>query len=193
MPLLACLDVPLSSALGRPLPEGTPVMSPTRPEREEDCSQPGPAARPADVPRTTPVSGPAEVEARLELHLSQCRRRGGVLALLCVSVDSVACPGGSVSAHLEQKVRQEVSNRIGNAVRGSDSILRESDRDTCVVMPGADTGVAERVGRRLEHLVNGDYRIAGELLEVSVRIGAAAHPQDGLRASELLRKAGDRD
>lgn len=168
-------------------------MSPTRPEREEDCSRPGPQDRQAPVPRTTQVSGPAEVQARLELHLSQCRRRGGVLALLCVSVDGVLRDGGEVSASMEQRVRQEVSNRIGNAVRGSDAILRESDRDTCVVMPGADTRVAERVGRRLERLVSGDYRVAGELLQVAVRIGAAAHPDDGLRAAELLRKAGDRD
>ena len=168
-------------------------MSPTRPEREEDCSRPGSPDRQAPVARTTLVSGPAEVQARLELHLSQCRRRGGVLALLCVSVDEVLREDGEVSANMEQRVRQEVSNRIGNAVRGSDAILRESDRDTCVVMPGADTRVAERVGRRLERLVSGDYRVAGELLQVAVRIGAAAHPDDGVRAAELLRKAGDRD
>ena len=167
-------------------------MSPTRPEREEDCEQPpGSPDRAGPVPRSTAVSGAADVEARVALHLSQCRRRGGVLALLCISVESVEAPGGTVSAHLEQQVRQEVSNRIGNAVRGSDSILRESDRDTCVVMPGADSAVADRVGRRLERLVNGDYRVAGELLLVSVRVGAAAHPEHGMRASELLRRAGD--
>jgi diguanylate cyclase (GGDEF)-like protein len=168
-------------------------MSPTRPEREEDCGQSGTAGRPVAVPRTTPVSGPAEVQARLELQLSQCRRRGGVLALLFVRVDTVARAGDEVSAGMEQRVRQEVSNRIGNAVRGSDAILRESDRDTCVVMPGAEPAVAERVSRRLERLVNGDYRVAGELLQVAVRIGAAVHPQDGSRAPELLRKAADRD
>jgi GGDEF domain-containing protein len=167
-------------------------MSPTRPEREEDCSRPGPADRDAVAPRATPVSGPAEAQARVELHLAQCRRRGGVLALLCVSVDAVSRTGGEVSASMEQRVRQEVSNRIGNAVRGSDAILRESDRDTCVVMPGADAAVADRVGRRLARLVGGDYRIAGELLQVTVRIGAAAHPEHGSRAPELLRKAGDR-
>jgi diguanylate cyclase (GGDEF)-like protein len=167
-------------------------MSPTRSEPEEDCGQPpGGPDRPGLAPRSTAVSGAAEVEARLELHLSQCRRRRGVLALLCVSVDSVEAPGGTVSAHMEQRVRQEVSNRIGNAVRASDSILRESDRDTCVVMPGADSAVAERVGRRLERLVNGDYRVAGELLQVAVRVGAAAHPEHGQRAPELLRRAGD--
>jgi len=167
-------------------------MSPTRPEREEDHSPPGPGDRSAVAPRATPVSGPAEAQARVELHLAQCRRRGGVLALLCVSVDAVSREGGEVSASMEQRVRQEVSNRIGNAVRGSDAILRESDRDTCVVMPGADAAVADRVGRRLARLAGGDYRIAGELLRVTLRIGAAAHPEHGSRAPELLRKAGDR-
>ena len=169
-------------------------MAPTRPEPDEDLGRsPGTPDRRPLLPRTTPVSGPAEVEARLELHLSQCRRRGGVLSVLCVSVEAIDCPGGQVSANLEQRVRQEVSNRIGNAVRGSDAILRESERDTCVVMPGADAAVTERVGRRLERLVNGDYRIAGELLQVSVCVGAASHPQHGLRAPELLRRAADRE
>lgn len=164
-------------------------MSPTRPEREEDCGQPGPSSRPADLARATAVSGPAEVQARVDLHLAQCRRRGGVLALLCVRVDTVARSGAQVGAGIEQLVRHEVSKRIGNAVRASDAILRESDRDTCVVLPGADAAVAARVGERLRRMVNGDYRVAGELLQVRVRIGGAAHPADGARAAELLRRA----
>jgi diguanylate cyclase (GGDEF)-like protein len=167
-------------------------MSPTRPEREEDCGQPaGKPDRPT-AQRSTPVSGAAEVAARVELHLAQCRRRGGPLALLCVSVEAVASPNGEVSAGMERLVRQEVSNRIGNAVRASDFILRESDRDTCVVMPGADATTAQRVCRRLERLVNGDYRVSGELMQVAVHVGAASHPEHGLRAAELLRRAGDR-
>lgn len=166
-------------------------MSPTRPEREEDCGLPGSSPRPADLPRATAVSGPAEVQARVDLQLAQCRRRGGVLALLCVRVDTVARSGLEVSAGMEQRVRHEVSNRIGNAVRASDAILRESDRDTCVVLPAADMAVAARVGERLRRMVNGDYRVNGELLQVRVRIGAAAHPEHGARAAELLRHAGD--
>ena len=164
-------------------------MSPTRPEREEDCGQSGPGHRPSELPRTTAVSGPAEVQARVDLHLAQCRRRGGGLALLCVSVDTVGRAGDDVSGAMEQRVRHEVSNRIGNAVRASDAILRESDRDTCVVLPGGDAAVAARVGKRLRQLVNGDYRVAGELLQVRVRIGEAVHPQDGSRAADLLRHA----
>ncbi len=169
------------------------MMSPTRPEREEDTASCRTEARSAPMARPMPVFGPAEVQARLELHLAQCRRRGGGLAVLCVSVEVVARASGAVSAHMEQRVRQEVSNRLGNAVRGSDAILRESDRDTCVVLTGADVAVAERVASRLGRLVNGDYRVAGELLNVVARIGAAAHPQHGARAAELLRKAAGRD
>jgi diguanylate cyclase (GGDEF)-like protein len=183
----------MSAEAGTSCSEETPVMSPTRPEREEDCGQTGPASRPSELPRTTPVSGPAEVQARVELHLAQCRRRGGPLALLSLRVDTVARSGGEVSAGMEQRVRHEVSNRIGNAVRASDTILRESDRDTCVVLPGADTAVATRVSKRLRQLVNGDYRVAGELLQVQVRIGSASHPENGSRAADLLRRAGDEE
>lgn len=168
-------------------------MSPSRTEHEQDCGDP-PAApgRQAMATRTTAVTGPAEVEAQLELHLSQCRRRGGVLALLCVSVEAVASPRGEISAGMQRLVRREVSHRIGYAVRGSDAILRESDRDTCVVMPGADARTAERMALRLRRLLDGDYRVAGELLQVVVRVGAAAHPEHGLRAQELMRRAGAR-
>jgi len=164
-------------------------MSPIRPEREEDCGQIGQESRPAETTRSTPVCGPAEVQARVELLLAQCRRRGGALALLCVRVDTVTGSGIQVDAGVEQQVRHEVSHRIANAVRSSDAILRESDRDTCVVLAGADAAVAARVSKRLQRLVNGDYRVGGELLQVGVRVGAAAHPEHGLRAAELLRRA----
>jgi len=164
-------------------------MTLIRPEREQNCGQSAQEDRPVDGLRTTPVSGPAAVQARVELHLAQCRRRGGALALLCVQVDMVASSGVQAGADMEQQVRHEVANRIGHAVRGSDAILRESDRDTCVVLVGANAAVAARVSRRLQRLLDGDYRVAGELLQVRVRVGAAAHPEHGLRAAELLRRA----
>ncbi len=170
-------------------------MSPNRPEREDESEAPPPptqAGRAAPPARATPVSGPAEVAARIDLHLSQCRRRRGVLSLLCVSVDTMSRDGAEVTAHLERRVRDEVSNRIGNAVRGSDAILRESERDACVVLPGGDAAVATRVARRLARLLEGDYRVAGELIRVGVRIGTACHPTDGDHAQDLMQRATER-
>jgi len=167
-------------------------MSPNRPERGEDAGQTGAPDRPPTT-RTTPVTDAAQLQTQLDQLLAHCRRRRAGLALLRVSVEQVSLPGASVSPGMEQRVRQEVANRIGNAVRGSDAILRESDRETCVVLPGADGVVAGRVGRRLERLANGDYCVAGKLLQVTARIGAAVHPEDGARASDLMQKAARRD
>jgi len=168
-------------------------MSPTRPEREHDGAQASTVPARGAATRVTPVVGPAEVEAQVGLHLSQCRRRGAILALLSISVDAVGQADGPAGIALERRVRQEVSNRIGNAVRGSDPILRESERDTVVVLPGADEAVADRVRLRLERLLGGAYRVEGQLLQAVVRIGAAAHPAHGARAPDLLRRAGGRD
>lgn len=165
------------------------MTSPTHYPREEDC---GAAADRPDLLRSTLVTGPAELEARLDMHLSQCRRRGGELSLLCVSVNAVTCAGVAVSADVERRVREAVSNRIGNAVRGGDTLLRESDRDTCVVLPGVGELTAERVRLRMERLVNGDYRVAGDLLQAVVRVGAATHPGQGERSAALLQRATDR-
>jgi len=170
---------------------------PDPPERAGDLDPPPatPGAAPgrqAAQPRTTVVTGPAEVQARIELHLSQGRRRRGVLSLLCISADTIVPATGALSPHLEHRVREEVSHRIGNAVRGSDVILRESERDACVVLPGADALTAERVARRLARLLNGDYRVAGELMRVGVCIGTASQPVDGEKAQDLLRRALER-
>jgi len=167
-------------------------MSPNRPERGEDAGPTGAAERPV-MPRKTPVTDMAQVQAQLDQLLAHCRRRRVGMALLRVSIERVSLPGASVGTSMEQRVRQEVANRIGNAVRGSDAILRESDRETCVVLPGADGVIAGRVARRLERLVNGDYCVAGKLLQVAVSLGAAVHPDDGARTSELLSKAAQRD
>jgi GGDEF domain-containing protein len=159
----------------------------------EECGHaPAEPARASLGSRVSVVSGPAAVGARIDLHLSQCRRRRSAMALLCVSVESIAREAGAVTPSLERRVREEVSNRIGSAVRGRDTILRESDRDACVILPDATPAVAARVSARLERLLKGDYRVAGELLQVGVRVGAASYPQDGSRAQELLRRAAER-
>jgi len=165
-------------------------MSPPS-DREED-SRREPAPSDARTAAAMPVCGAAEVLARLEQCLSRSRRRGSELAVLWVGVDRIVRMDGELDVALEQRAWEEVANRIGHAVRGSDVILRENERDTCVVLPGANAAVAARVARRLRRLLDGDYRVGTDLLQVSVRIGEAARPQDGSRAAELLRRASGR-
>jgi diguanylate cyclase (GGDEF)-like protein len=169
------------------------AMSPACPERVEDVPARIAAVRRShDQVPVAAVVGSADLEARIEIQLAQCRRRRSLLALLCISVEHLVSEGGGMTAALESQVRDEVACRIASRVRGSDRVLRESDRDTCVLLPGADGDTARRVAGRFSRTLNGDYRIADRVVQVTVRIGIAAHPEDGLKASALLRKAAER-
>jgi len=169
-------------------------MSPNRPDRPEaegaasDCAEP----RRRGGTEVIEVSGPSDVEARIELQLSQCRRRRSVLALLCVSVRDMQWAPGAWNLGYEREVRDEVTQRICNGVRSVDRVLRESERDACVLLPDATEATALRVAKRLERSLNGPYRVADQLVHVAVRISMAAHPEDGSRAAELLQRACER-
>jgi GGDEF domain-containing protein len=168
------------------------AMSPNRPERDGERQSTEPTSRYPGVVQAIEVSGPAEVEARIEMQLAQCRRRRSVMALLCVSVEEMHWTPDAWSAGFERLVRDEVTHRICNGVRSGDRVLRESERDACVLLPDAADGVADLVATRLARRLNGDYQVADQSVQVLVRIGRASHPRDGVRAIELLRQATER-
>jgi GGDEF domain-containing protein len=138
------------------------------------------------------VAGAMEVAAQLERFLVQSRRQRSVFALLWVSVVRVEGGTGPVSAAIEHLVRDEVAHRAAARIRATDRLLRESDRDTCILLPGGTEAAALRVAARFVHALNGAYRIGDELLRVEVHVGHAACPAGGMQSSELLSRATER-
>jgi GGDEF domain-containing protein len=139
------------------------------------------------------VAGAMEVAAQLERLLVQSRRQRSVFALLWVSVESVEGGAGALSADFERQVRDEVAQRAFARIRATDRLLRESDRDTCVLLPGGNQAAALRVAARFVRALNGAYRVGDELVRVEVRIGHAACPPCGAQAGELLSRATQRE
>ncbi|HEX7639679.1 MAG TPA: hypothetical protein VF457_14880 [Burkholderiaceae bacterium] len=166
------------------------VTPPPRVERERPLRQamPDRARGPAVA---TQVTGLAEVAGAIDRHLGQCRRHRGVFALVCVGVDVVDTESGLgfISEQTEKRVLQEVRNRICTRVRGGDAVLCPNERDACVLLPGASDVAARRIASRFQQALGGLYRIDELLLRVTVRVGSAAYPQDGMQSPELLRRA----
>jgi len=152
---------------------------------------PGGAAERPGLPAIA-VAGPAEVSAQIERLLTQCRRQHGRFAMVCVSVEHVDGPDGPAGAALEQRVRDEVAHRIQARIRSSDRLLRDSHRDSTVLLPGGGDVGAERVVERFVRALNGAYRVDGVLARARVRVGCAVHPLHGTQTGELLRKAAER-
>lgn len=138
-----------------------------------------------------PVAGPAEVAAHLERLLAQCRRQRCGFALLCVGVERIEGPDGPASPELEHRIRDEVARRMQTRIRATDRLLRESDRDACVLLPGGSDEAAQKVAQRFIQVLNGAYRVDGDLLRVSVRVGFAVHPLHGASSTEMLARAAE--
>ncbi len=139
------------------------------------------------------VAGAMEVAAQLERLLVQSRRQRSVFALLWVSVECIDGGARTMTADVERQVRDEVAQRAFARIRSTDRLLRESERDTCVLLPGASEAAAVRVAARFVRALNGAYRIGDELVRVDVRVGHAACPPGGAPVSELLAQATERE
>ena len=200
MPLLTCHG--RAAVIGRrdtrlKTARSAPVMSPV-PTRTRGRLQPPQARRRIGRPRCRArrrYPGPAEVQARLELHLSQCRRRGAVLALLCVNVDAVLraerrSSAPAWSSGYGRRYRTVSATPCAAAMRSCARAIA----NTCVVMPGADT--AGRRARRPAPGAPGQRRLPRRRRTAA---GRRAHRRRGASGAtdsarrNSLRKAADRD
>jgi GGDEF domain-containing protein len=170
--------------------------------RERQTAQPvegeGPAPRlsfdevdalgfPGDAGR-----GPQSMATRVERMLAQCRRQRGVMALVCVSVERIGASAGELPPAMRRQVCQDLALRMRTRVRGCDLVVHEGDGDAGVLMAGAGADTAQRVAQRFAQALSGAYRVGGQLVEVTVRVGRAAYPDDGTQGAELLLKARER-
>jgi GGDEF domain-containing protein len=139
------------------------------------------------------VAGAREVAAQLERLVVQSRRQRSAFALLWVSVLRIEGGAGPVSTEMERLVRDEVAQRVSTRIRASDRLLRESERDTCILLPGGGDTAALIVAARFVRALNGGYRIGDELLRVEVHVGRVACPPGGGQAGELLARVARHD
>jgi GGDEF domain-containing protein len=136
--------------------------------------------------------GPQPMATRVERMLAQCRRQRGIMALVCVRIERIGAPGDELPAPTRRQVCQDVAHRMRTRVRGSDLLVHESDGDAGVLMAGAGADAAQRVAQRFAQALSGPYRVGERLVEVTVRVGHAAYPEDGTLGAELVLKAHER-
>jgi len=136
--------------------------------------------------------GPQSMSTRVERMLARCRRQRGVMALVCVHVEGVDTPGGAVPEALRRQACEDLVHRMRSRVRGSDLVVQESEGDAGVLMDSAGPEAAQRVARRFAQALSGTYRVGERLVEVTVRVGHAAYPEDGSLGAELVLRARER-
>jgi len=136
--------------------------------------------------------GPQSMSTRVERMLAQCRRQRGVMALVCVHVEDVGVADETLPAAVRRQACEDLVHRMRSRVRGSDLVVQESESVAGVLMAGAGLEAAQRVARRFGQALSGTYRVGKRLVEVTVRVGHSAYPEDGTLGAELVLRARER-
>jgi len=135
------------------------------------------------------VKGWLDFEILVDRQIAAGRRYGlhpAVLLLeLGLPAPDLAAGGGVVSHHL----LQAVGARLRSRVRSTDVAVQVGERHFGVVLVGAPHAHVPAVQQRLNRALAGPYNMGNALVQVSLRMAAAAYPDVSVDGRELVQAA----
>jgi len=150
-------------------------------------------ARKARTDALTGLPNRAALELSLERSLAPTTASGGLMpfAVLFLDLDGFKAVNDSLGHMAGDELLQHVARRLKKAVRAEDEVFRVSG-DEFVVVAQADEGpgVGEVLAKRILSAVHEVYQLEDDALaRVTVSVGVANFPADGLDARTLLLAA----
>jgi diguanylate cyclase (GGDEF)-like protein/PAS domain S-box-containing protein len=132
----------------------------------------------------------AMLRQRLDEQLSQARRSGQQIAVVCVNLDSFKAVNDALGHAIGDRLLKGVAKRLRSSLREGDFLARLSADEFVVSHPGiAKPEDAGRLAKRLIHAVSQPYLIEGHTVLVTASAGIAMAPGDGDEAERLLKHA----
>jgi diguanylate cyclase (GGDEF)-like protein/putative nucleotidyltransferase with HDIG domain len=127
--------------------------------------------------------------AHLERELARCKRSGSQLAVCLCDLNGFKSVNDNYGHIVGNRLLKEVGKNLRAASRECDQIGRLGGDEFVLVMPECTPeGIAE-FKSRLEQAVDDAAKIVCGKKAVTVSIGSAFHPQDGVTVDELLAEA----
>jgi diguanylate cyclase (GGDEF)-like protein/PAS domain S-box-containing protein len=130
------------------------------------------------------------LEDRLHVALQRARREETGLAVLFVDLDRFKTINDSLGHHVGDRVLCEISTRLSELIRESDTVARLGGDEFLILMEGIDnpadaSAVAEKI---LENLRDTPISLEQEFF-IGVSIGISIFPQDGDDSATLIKHA----
>ena len=113
--------------------------------------------------------------------------------MIMLDLDDFKTVNDALGHQAGDRLLAEISRAIEAAGRDTDRVFRYGGDEFALILPGADApaaiGVAERVRTAVHALGDAGTRWANAGMGVSVSIGVATFPRDGLTTEEILLAA----
>ena len=127
---------------------------------------------------------------RVDRALSVSRRDGREVAILILDLNRFRDINNVLSHKAGDQLLREVTERLREVVRTSDTLARLGADEFVVLMPsGASAAGAIGMADRLLNSLTAPYTINGHNIAVGASVGIAIAPKHGMDSSTLLRHA----
>jgi diguanylate cyclase (GGDEF)-like protein/PAS domain S-box-containing protein len=130
------------------------------------------------------------LESRLEEAVRNHQLAGDRLAVMVVDIDEFTKLNDALSHRVGDALLKQAARRVVELVRTSDLVARSGSDEFAIVLGRLRyTDDAERVAAKVSELLSQPFEIDGEQINVTVSVGIARYPSDGVGAEMLLRNA----
>lgn len=127
---------------------------------------------------------------RVKVAIENARRNKQTVAVALLDVDHFKNINDSLGHHIGDQLLQEVSNRLINSVRVSDTIARMGGDEFAFLLPNIDyPGGTDMVFKKVMKAFEATVVASEHHLHATASIGVCVFPQDGDDLSVLMRKA----
>jgi len=127
---------------------------------------------------------------RLEFARAQADRTKSLVALLFIDLDGFKAVNDSLGHNIGDLLLKEVSQRLKNSVRESDTTARMGGDEFTVILTNLqETGVASQIAEKIITSLNKPITLDGNSCSIGASIGLAIYPDHAEDLESLIKKA----
>jgi diguanylate cyclase (GGDEF)-like protein/putative nucleotidyltransferase with HDIG domain len=128
---------------------------------------------------------------QLEKELDRARRYGHPFSLLFFDADRFKHINDTYGHGSGDAVLRQIGERVGNILRGADTLGRFGGEEFVLLLPETDADEAIAVAERVRATIANEPMVIEDAnsLNTTVSVGVAMYPTDGYSGQELLQQA----
>jgi len=126
---------------------------------------------------------------RLQQAIREGRRNDKKLALLMMDLDRFKEINDTLGHHFGDLLLMQVSRRLLEVLRGSDTVARLGGDEFAVLAVVSDEEDAVGVADKIREIIDKEFVVEDHILSIGISIGIAMFPRDGDDVNTLIQKA----
>lgn len=126
---------------------------------------------------------------RLQQSIQHCSRHKTSLSLLIIDLDGFKEVNDTLGHQVGDRLLEEVGVRLTSALREIDTVARLGGDEFAILLPDDNEDEAIGVARKIQHIMEEEFRVHDIQLYVSASIGIATHPKHTHDVQDLIKFA----